>query len=483
MNGLPVVLCRANERHRPGAQPRETNVFGAFLPLGVAQLAACVRESGREVRAIDGTVENHNPDSHARAVGSGFRGVVAFSSTTLNWPSTLAAIRAVKRVSPEAVVVVGGPQMDVYPEEVLGFSEVDFGIVGEGERALVELVAAIEDGRDATAVPGVLALRDGRVTATPPAAPIEDLGDLPFPALDLFPVGRYRAVTVPAPFTTMITSRGCPYRCRFCSQRYAGGVFRRRPTRHVIGEMEEHVRRYRSREIVFFDETFTIGERRVIELCEGLIDMGAPVGFNIRARADGITSDVARALFAAGCTGVSLGIESGSDRILKKMNKGETTGQIREAVRICREARLVTRGYFMLGYVGETAGEMEETIRFACELPLDYASFTITQLNPGTPDYEQAMEDGEVGDYWRDFTLGKKVPARPPRPKNSDFSEEGLQKELKRAYRRFFLRPRIIGRRLLDRRVWRWALEALLSPRTARNVLAELGRSNSAGGG
>lgn len=476
MTTLPVVLVRANERYSGEHRTLETNIFGAFPPLGIAQIAAVVRQTGRSVRLVDGTIENTTPESMAERVGAGFEGVVGFSSGTLNWRSTYRAIQALKRIAPKATVVVGGPQMDVYPDEVVSFPEVDYGIVGEGEYALPLLLEALEAGHDGLDAPGVTAFRDGRAVKAAPAPPIKDLGALPHSALDLLPISRYRALTIPSPFTTLITSRGCPFHCRFCSQQYAGGKFRQRPVHDVAEEIAWHVRAFRAREILFFDETFTIGARRVIELCEAIGDLGVKVGFNIRARADTVTRPMARALAAAGCTGVNVGIEAGTDRILEKMNKSVTVEEMRRGIEICHSEGLTTRGYFMLGYEGETAAEMEDTIRFACDLPLDFASFTITQLNPATADYETALFNGHTYDYWRDYTLMKDVPATPPRPPNPDYSEEFLNGVLRSAYRRFYMRPGLAARHARSARMRRWAADAVFNQVSFTRAFAELMR-------
>ncbi len=461
MKRIATVLSRANEAFKEGGGPVETNVIGAYPPLGIAQLAAALRDEDRDVRLIDGTIEALSPAEHAMRVGADFSGIAGFSTSTLNWRNTYAVIRALKKIAPDAVVVVGGPQLDAYPNEVMSFPEVDFGIVGEGERVLPKLAAALETGKDPSAIPGVLSRKKGVVRTTRPDPPIENLGSLPLTALDLLPLERYRALTVLSPFATLITSRGCPFHCRFCSQQYAGGRYRTRPIPHVLDEIELRLSRFRTREFIFFDETFTIGENRVMELCEGIMEMGVRAGFNIRTRADCITIASARALAAAGCTSVNIGIEAGTQRILERMNKSITLADVRRTVKICHDAGLTTRGYFMLGYVGETANEMEQTIAFACELPLDYASFTITQFNPATPDYEDALAQGDISDYWRDYTLMKNVPDTPPRPKHADYDEDFLQKVLRSAYRKFYLRRGVIARRLADRRLRQWALEAL----------------------
>lgn len=476
MNPTTVALVRANERYEGEHRTLETNIFGAFPPLGIAHIAAVVRDAGFPVRLLDGTVENATPDELAQRIGANFDGIAGFTSGTLNWRSTYRAIQSLKRIAPRAVVVVGGPQMDVYPDEVLTFPEVDFGIVGEGEYAFTDLVRAIDRGEDPTTLPGLVFRRDGIVTKNPPAPPIKRLGELPFAAIDLLPVAHYKALTIPSPFTTLVTSRGCPFKCNFCSQQYAGGKFRQRPVQHVADEIAWHLREFKTREILFFDETFTIGTQRVIDLCEAIIGLGAPVGFNIRARADTITRPVARALKAAGCTGVNVGIEAGTDRILKKMNKAVTVEEMRRGIEICASEGLITRGYFMLGYEGETIEEIEATLQFACDLPLDFASFTITQLNPATTDYESALFNGYTWDYWRDYTLMKDVPPVPPRPANAQYSEEFLNGMLRRAYRKFYSRPRLIAKHLASSRMRRWVADTLVNQVSLTSAFAELMR-------
>ncbi|MCB9479964.1 MAG: radical SAM protein, partial [Deltaproteobacteria bacterium] len=251
---------------------------------------------------------------------------------------------------------------------------------------------------------------------------------------------------------------------------------RQRPVSHVAEEIEWHIQAFRAKEILFFDETFTIGQKRVIELCHAIRDLGVKVGFNIRARADTITYEMAVALKEAGCTSVNMGIESGTDRILKVMNKGVTSEQMAKGIEMCRKAGLTSRGYFMLGYKGETREEIEETIRFAVESGLDFASFTVTQLNPATVDYETELFNGETEDYWRDYTLMKDVPATPPRPRNPQYSEDELQDFLRSAYRRFYLRPAQIGRYATNRRILQWTADTLLAPGNAMRIFSELMR-------
>ncbi|MCZ7586246.1 MAG: radical SAM protein [Deltaproteobacteria bacterium] len=168
-----------------------------------------------------------------------------------------------------------------------------------------------------------------------------------------------------------------------------------------------------AQEIVMFDETFGVNRKRTMAVCEDLINSGFKTSWNIRTRADLIDTTTLQALRDAGCTGIHVGIESGSQRVQKLMRKNLDLGRVRAVLGEAQKLGLATRGYFIIGYPGESRDEIRETIRYAAEAPLDWASFTICTPNPGTDIYTNAMADGRInGDYWRDYTLC----ASPSRP-------------------------------------------------------------------
>jgi radical SAM superfamily enzyme YgiQ (UPF0313 family) len=284
--------------------------------------------------------------------------------------------------------------------------------------------------------------------------PIANLDRLPMPALDLLPRRRYRALAVAFPFAALVGSRGCPYHCGYCSQVYAGGAYREHSAARVVAEMERAVRQFGAREIVFFDESFTVNQRRVREICSLLLAKPWRVAFNVRTRADLLERETLVALRDAGCRGVHVGVESGSPRVQALMNKNLDLARTAATLAEARALGLETRGYFMLGYPGETRAEIDETLRFALTTPLDWASFTIVTPHPGTGIYQDALADGRfTADYWREYTLGRAT--RAPQPFTSPEYDEGtLERLLREVYRRFYLRPGLLTRKLFSRRTW-----------------------------
>lgn len=438
---MKIVLIRAQ-----GEVGRETNVTGVYPPLGLAYLAAAIRRPGREVVILDAEALGL-PDPHLPDVIPPDATLIGVTATTLSWPAVrrLSAILAAR--FPKAVLVAGGPHLTAFPEDSLAASAFHAVVVGEGENSLAELAARVEAGRPFADVAGcAIRLSDGSVRVNQPIPWVENLDAIPFPALDLLPMSRYRSVMVREPFTTMVTARGCPFRCAFCSQIYSGDRWRSRSPTNIVDEMEWHVRRFGAREIILFDETFGARRDDALAVCALIRERGLRVRWNARTRLDVLDAELLSAMREAGCYALHLGVESGSQRILDLMNKRMTLAQIEGTVRLARKAGFSLHGYFMLAYPGETPAESEATLALARRLPLDWASFTLTIPNPVTPLSELARRSGCVtDDFWRQYTWGA-VPERLPFFVPAGGSEAALRRLKARAYARFYLRPAVLAR-------------------------------------
>jgi radical SAM superfamily enzyme YgiQ (UPF0313 family) len=438
---VKIVLIRAR-----GESGRETNVTGVYPPLGLAYLAAAVRRPGRDLVILDAEALGV-PDPDLPAAIPAEAAILGVTATTLAWPAVRRLSAALAARFPRAVLVAGGPQLTAFPEDSLAASAFHAAVVGEGETSFADLVARVESGRPFDDVPGcAVRLPDGGVRVNRPIPWIEDLDALPFPALDLLPMSRYRSVMVREPFTTLVTARGCPFRCAFCSQVYSGDRWRARSPKNIVDEMERHVREFGAREIIFFDETFGVRRDDALEVCALIRERNLRVRWNARTRLDVLEPGLLRAMRQAGCYALHLGVESGSQRILDLMNKNTTLAKIEEAARLARNAGFSLHGYFMLAYPGETPAESEATLALARRLPLDWASFTLTIPNPATPLSELARRTGCVrDDFWQQYTRGT-GPERIPLFVPAGGSEAALRRLKARAYARFYLRPATLAR-------------------------------------
>jgi len=445
-----TLLVKYNEdtniRPIPDQAEKTLQVYPA---LGIMYLAAVLRHEGYPVEILDAHVHDLYGAEFQKAVQDAKPHIIGFTSTTVGWPNVVEAARLAKEAVPEALIVVGGPQLQIYPRESVTFPWIDLAVTGDGEETFLELVQRYDGGQSLDDILGTCVKVDGEVRLNPPRQWSRKLDDLPFPAVDLTPWDRYHALTIEKPFFNMITTRGCPYKCSYCSQVYAGDTIRYRSPENVLEEMEIYVKKYGAREIIMFDETFTVKKSRVMKICEGIVERKLKFGFDVRTRVDCLDEDMMSALKEAGCKRIHFGIESGSPRILKAMNKGITVEKIRETVSKAKKAGFSTRGFFMIGYLDEDMSTYEETVRFSQTLPLDWASYSITTPLPHTGLYREAMKRGYIdGDYWKDYTLLKKGRDSFPHLITEHWDEGKLKNMLSKAYSRFYLRPQYVWRRL-----------------------------------
>lgn len=421
----------------------ETNITGVYPPLGIAYLAAVLRNSGYQVKILDNQVLNLNRESLKKEIKKSSPDIVLLSSMTPLWPASLEAAKIAKEISPRIIVGSGGPHMAVYLRESLLSGLIDFGVYGEGENTIIDVLKQLENKNGLDEVKGCVFRKNGETIVNPPREEIENLDDIQFPAVDLLPHKRYFALLVDHPFMTMITSRGCLYKCKFCFQGYLG-KYRFRSPENVVEEMDICVNKYGVREIIIFDETFAAEKERVIKICELIKKKRLRFKWDIRTRVDLLDRDLLESLKSAGCCRLHLGIESGNQEILNRMSKGINISQIDKKIRLASELGFELRGYFMLGYPGETSSTIFDTIKFARHLPLDWASFTVTIGLPGTEIYNNALKNQYFrADYWREYTKGNYLDSKPY------FVPEGMkEKDLfelkKKAYWEFYSRPRII---------------------------------------
>ncbi len=421
--------------------------LGIFPSLPLLGLASWVRQHGHHVGLIDLHARNLLTPDAAPMVREFDPDIVALTAKTLGWPAVIEIAQMVRAAAPRALIVVGGPHLTLYAEESLTWDCFDVAVVGDGEETFLEICERVASGSEVDDVVGTVVRRpDGEIVRNPPRPLPRDIDRYPMSAWDLVDLNDYHCLTLLRPFATMVTTRGCPWHCGYCSQVYSERVRFRSPEL-VVDEMEHLQERYGVREIVMFDETFTIGKRRMRRFAEEVLRRGLSVKFNIRARVDTVDREVLRLLKRAGLRSIHMGVEAGTDRLLKIMNKEITREQTRRAFRIAREEGIDTRGYFMIGYYDCTPQDIEETINFAASLGLDWASFSVATALPGTDLYRVAKERGYVsGDFWRQYTIdgGGAI----PQLETETFTAEELRAWRTRAYLRFYLRPDLIRRKL-----------------------------------
>lgn len=452
------------EKNWAGLKAQERNI-GIIPPLSLAYVAAIAERAGHEVQVIDMRAELLSLESTIERIRSFGSDIIGFTISTYNFHQTLDWVKKIKgRVN--LPVLVGGWHLGLYPQETMTHQVIDYAVMGEADDVLPELLRHIERGESPDAVAGVCFRKDGKVICNPRSAEIPDINATPFPARHLLQNEKYyNILTTRRNFTVMLSTRGCPYRCIFCDLKTA--KYRQRTPENFVDEIEQSYRKYGVREIDIYDTSFTANRKRAFAICEEIKRRKLDICWTVRTRCDLVDDELIEAMHSAGCNVVMYGIESAVPEILKNLRKGTDVGHIRRVVKRTRELGMKALGFFIIGSPGETEETAKKTIKFAIELDLDYVQFTRMMLMPNTELYEMYLKEGH-SDYWAEYTLDKNNERELPLV-GTDMTPEEAVKLVRKAYLRFYFRPKYIMRAL-----WRLrsAREFFRSARAAWDILS-----------
>jgi len=446
------------------------------ISLGLGYLAAVALQADHEASIFDAAVE----DISLSDVLSRERfDIVGITATTPLIYEAWEAARLAKEHG--ALTILGGAHPTLMPQESLERSEVDLVVRGEGEDTLLEIIEAWQQSGNKSPRPAPrieqrqfdravwdhirgISFRslEGDIVHTPARSLRKDLDSLPFPAHHLIDIGKYTNLQ---PLTdgldpnarayTIVTSRGCPYNCIYCSKAITGRSWRPRSPENVVAEWRWLVRDLRATEIGVTDDSMTTNLDRAKAICRKLIDEGLHTVPWITVhgiRAGDTDLELLKLMKQAGCKRVGFGVESGNQRVLDSIKKKQTIDEVRRAFDNSRKAGLETMGFFIFGLPGETEETMEDTIKLALELEPDMANFMIAAPYPGTEMYETVLQHGRLFSHnWRDFAIHDEK----ARFEIGDVTAELVERKWREAYRRFYLRPTRIWRKATNPRFWR----------------------------
>ncbi len=401
---------------------------------------------------IDAPALNYGAEETIRETRAHRPDLIGITSATPSYRKTLDLATKLKREF-DSPILIGGPHVTALPEETMRNDCFDIAILGEGETTVTELVDTVRKGEDLSKVKGIAYRQEMGLMKTSPRPFVEDLDSLPFPARHLLPpLGQYKPTPSAyrhIPQATMITSRGCPYRCAFCDHSVFGNRYRARTAGNVVDEIDLLMNRYGAKEIRFWDDTFNIDQTRVITICQEIRERKIDVAWTCLGRINHMNQTLLDAMAKAGCWQVDYGIESGNQEILNGITKGQTLEMVRRVVTMTLKAGIGVRGFFMLGLPGETEANMKDTIRFAKSLDLTSAVFHITTPFPGTELFKIATASGELRSdaSYDEYMLGfsEDVPYVP-----HGLTAQRVKDMRNTAYREFYFRPSFLVKRLLE---------------------------------
>lgn len=423
-------------------------------PLGLAYIAAFLQQHGHECRIIEGAAEPVGMDEICRVASEyDMVGVTVLSPYAKR---AMELVRALRDSGLELPVVVGGAHVTVLPESMLECGA-DYAVVGEGELTILELVNCLFGGREGVGIENISGLvfraGDGYVHNSL-RSPIDPLDQVPLPARELLPMHRYRGGLSRAkyqPSHSMMASRGCSGACSYCPKKILGGKVRYFSVERIVEEFFLLRDKYGARDVSVMDDNFISSPEVALSVSDNLRSRNFGLTWMVSARIDCVTREVLKGIKDAGCSFICFGIESGSQRILNHINKRTTKEQIRETVRIAGEVGIPVQGFYMVGMPTETAEEMKETIDFALELDTDVATFTLYVPLPGTVEYKRACKSGAFDpEYYKrriipEFTF-LDFPVYVP----EGMTAKELMSIHRTAYRRYYLRPKMILRKILS---------------------------------
>ncbi len=412
--------------------------YSVLEPYSLLQLAAMLRVDGHEVRLLDA----NGADRSYRDVEAWLRryayDTVVFRFTPTTFDHDLEVAEISKRVRPDAQTVGICWTMRTMPREVLlEAPALDIYLRHEYENVGPLLFNGLENGDPLELIPGLAYRNNGETSVTPNAPPIPDYNAIPLPSYDLLPSLDPYFISAPAcrPFTIMYTSKGCPYSCNFCT--VARTRWKARSAESVLEELKHLREKYNIRTVSFFDETFTMSAKRVRALCEGIRREDLDIRWYCNTRVHLVDPDLLRTMHAAGCSGISYGVESSNQKILDATSKQATVAQAEDAIRWAKEASIKTYCAFILGLPGETWATARDTIDFALKTLPNSAQFNVAVPYPGTELFESLQAQGLLEEVnWREMYQDTSIVG------TQDLTPEDLNWLRKIAYTRLYLNPR-----------------------------------------
>jgi len=434
---MKFLLIRAGDPNRYSRH--FTTTPSTMPPLGLLYIGAALEKEGHSVEVLDYYMEEITPEKLKSGIVSS--DAVGMTIYTSDLKASTEVAKTIKEIDSEIPFIIGGPHCTFVKERSLkDIPYADYSVIGEGERTIVDFSRYLQGKKNIEDIPGMNYRNNGTIKSAKPLEIISNLDELPFPASHL--VDKYDYGNFPFGFklkkkvTSMMTSRGCPYHCRFCT-RYNIIIkewgFRQRSADNILQELKQLDKKYGSINIV--DDNFLANKKRANKIFDGLIEMDKDIEIVVHgARVDSADEELYQKMKKAGVKSIFFGIESGNQDVLDFYKKNITIPQIRKAVNLSKKMNFITVGNFILGAPIETKEHIENTINFACSLPLDIAGFGPLVYHMGSELWNEAVEENKISKdtniVWADKNKGL-----------GNFTIEELMNYTTIAFQRFYLRP------------------------------------------
>jgi radical SAM superfamily enzyme YgiQ (UPF0313 family) len=413
--------------------------------MGLAYLVAVLEEAGHEVTVIDCPAQMIDLKQLKTKLASIEPNLIGITSMTPTIQSAFLSAQAAKEACPEAMVVIGGPHATFMDEQVLAEEKaVDVVVRGEGEETLLELAQNVSNPTALKKIEGITFRNNGETVRTPTRPYIQNLDELPRPAYKYFSLENYRLFG--RKMLPIMTSRGCPSQCSFCTTaRMFGKAFRARSPKSIVDELEWLRDEHGADAFSFYDDTFTLNTKRAVTICEEIKNRKIGLPWDCQTRVSRVTPELLATMRDANCQQVFFGVESGCQTILDAVNKGTTVEQNRKAIKMAKDAGLFVAISVIIGYPGETRDMLMQTIDLVKKAEPDDAYICVATPYPGTELRRLVEEKGyEISNDWRHYDTTT------PIFKNPNLSAEDIKK-LRTSFYNSFYSPKYVLRHIFKK--------------------------------
>ncbi len=435
---------------RPGNREKINKFFItsplSHPPLGLLYLGAALERDGHKVEVLDYYAEDISREQLEKSLNSS--DVVGMMVYTNDYKSAANISRTIKEINPEIPLIIGGPHCTfLQKQSLLDVPDADICVIGEGEEVIIDIVRYLQGKKKLSDVHGIYYRDRNLIKSGKPLKVIENLDSLPFPARHLVEKYDYGTLSfgykIKKKVTSLITSKGCPFHCRFCS-RYGNLIkdwgFRKRSAENIVNEIQEIYGKYRS--VMIVDDNFLADNKRALRIFDMLLESGVNIDLLIEgARVDTADKELYVKMKKVGVKFIFFGVESGNQDVLDFYNKKTTLQQIRKAIDLARKMDFFIAAGFILGAPIETKKHIENTINFACSLPVDFANFTPLTYLRGSQLWSEAVENKKISQHEHavladlNHNLG-------------NFTKEELMDYLIEAFDTFYFRPNYLIRQI-----------------------------------
>lgn len=421
---IDLVLVNPGNRKQAYGKLADS-LSGIEPPFWCGLIASFIRKHNYSVKIIDADAENWTPEYIVGKIAEYNPILVSIivlgtnpsASSTPKMAAVREILRALKKKAPWIKIVLGGLHPSALPEQTLREENADFVCQGEGFYTILKLLEALQSGKNLRdyQIEGLWYIRDGKTISNPPPLLIKNLDELPFVAWDLLPMDKYRAhnwhcfddINKRQPYAVIYTSLGCPFRCSYCpiSSFYGKPGIRFRSPEKVVEEIDLLVKNYKVRNLKIMDELFTIRVKRVMHICDLIIEREYDLNMWAYARVDTVNETLLQKMKKAGINWIAFGIESASKKVREGVSKKFNQNKIKKAIEMTHSAGIYIIGNFIFGLPDDDFQTMQESLDMAKELNLEYVNFYVSMAYPGSQLYKEALKSGvKLPERWSGYS-------------------------------------------------------------------------------